>query len=273
MRAAVTVNSRHNTSLIIALWALGLLVAAGLGLEASPAYAKCAYQAFWTWPPASASLPPNGVILLTGYGVDQATVEGIATLKPSLTSDSGDVMPLVVVETRQGKANVSKALLRAKGPIPSATYHLTFEVAPPDHWATTLAEAKWTVSGPADTTPPAWSAPPTSAGGERVEFGCGPDISANLISPVTDAGADDPTRPMLLDITLTDPKGDTERMWVAVGATGGLASIGHGMCSGDFSMSAPSYTATITALDLAANPSPAPGGPLTIITPTNALMP
>jgi hypothetical protein len=270
MRAAVTVNSRHNTSLIIALWALGLLVAAGLGLEVSPAYAECASQAFWAWPSAGTSLPPNGVILLTGYGADQATVEGIAALKPSLTSDSGDVMPLVVVETRRGKADVSKALLRAKGPLPSATYHLTFEVAAPAHWASSLADATWTVSGPADTTPPAGAAPPTSASGKRVEFGCGPAVTAQVTAPLTD---DNPTKPILFDVTLTDPKGATEQMWVEVASPGEPLSLGHGMCSGDFSMSAPSYTAAITALDLAANPSPAPGGPVTITTPTSETAP
>jgi hypothetical protein len=269
MRAEVTVNIHKKMSLIVALWAL-CLVASGVALGASPALAECASEAFWAWPPANTALPPNGVILLTGYGVDQATVEGIATLKPSLTSDKGDVIPLHVVEARRGKASVSKALLRAKGPLPTATYHLTFEGAAPAHWASSLVEATWTVSGPADTTPPAWSAPPTSASGKRVEFGCGPAVTAQVTAPLTD---DNPTKPILVDVTLTNPKGDTEQMWVEVASPGEPLSLGHGMCSGEFSMSAPSYTAAITALDLAANPSPAPGGLVTITTPTSETAP
>jgi hypothetical protein len=236
----------------------------GGALWAGEAQAKCASQALWTWPAAGAPLPPNGVILVTGYGGDQARVQALADLKPVLRGEGGEVVPLEVVEARAGRGGESKALLRpARMLSPGGTYQLGFEVEAPAHWDRALSEARWSVGATPDKDPPVWSGAPTFLGGNVEQFGCGPAVHAYVEAPVRDASA----LPLLIDVTLTAPDGQVERMWVEATAAGGKLALGHGMCSGDFSMTAASYEATFTALDAAGNATPAPGGPLTVPRP------
>lgn len=54
-----------------------------------------------------------------------------------------------------------------------------------------------------------WSASPVAAGGEVVEYGCGPGVNPHVKVQVSDNEA---TRPFLMDVALTDEAGATERM-------------------------------------------------------------
>jgi hypothetical protein len=229
-----------------------------------PAQAKCAYQGVWLWPGADVLLPPNGIILLTGHQSDQAQLEKIADLKPALVSESGDRVALEVVEVRSGAANQSQVMLRPERLLsPSEHYSITFKEPPPAHWSD-LSDTKWAVSGTPDTTPPVWTASPVADGGEVVEYGCGPGVNAHVKLQVSDSDA---ARPFLMDVTLTNEAGATERMWVKLPAQADTLSLGHGMCGGEFSMSAAQYQATFAAVDLAGNVSPAPGDALAIASP------
>ncbi len=253
---------RENMKRLNIILSLVLVVVAAFWT--APAQAKCAYQGVWAWPAADVSLPPNGIILLTGHQSDQGQVEKIADLKPALVSESGDVVALVVVEVRSGAANQSQVMLRPERPLsPSARYSIIFGEVPPSHWDD-LKNIQWAVAGTPDTTPPVWAASPVAAGGEVVEYGCGPGVNAHVKVQVSDNEA---TRPLLMDVTLTDEAGATERMWVKLPAQADTLSLGHGMCGGEFSMSEAKYEATFAAVDLAGNASPAPGGALAITAP------
>jgi len=232
-------------------------------LAASSARADCASGAVWAWPAPAAALDPAGRVVLEAYGTDQAWVLDVARLSPRLVSGS-DTVPLRVVESHRGSFEVAQVVLEAERPLRAGrTYRLALTGRPaPTIWTGEKhAPLEWGVAAGA-SSPPRFRSAPRLDRTSFTAFGCGPAIYAHVAVDV-----DQPRRVQFR--VWVEPTAAGPAVEYLVPAENGSLDIGHGMCSGPFTLTAgSSYRVTIAAVDAAGHETPAPGGPIAVVGPS-----
>ena len=241
------------------------LVAASLVTFGSiSTHAMCSSSAFWAWP--DKTLPTNGHILITGYGMTQPTVRTVGRQRPVLVG-GGQTVPLTVKALYEGQLRVTQVLLEPAHPLlPSTRYELRLE-RPTQGQLMVRTDGKrtlraWTTGKKADAIVPKWKGPPLFTGGTYDNYGCGPSIHVDIKTPVVDPGD------QLLVLATVTVVGRSRGRSYYVPITGGTVSLGHGMCSGPFRFgSGMAFEVSLTAVDAAGHTAPAPGDPVVVVGP------
>lgn len=244
---------------IFGRFGLGLLICVGLGLQALPVDAKCAYRNTRVWPGAG-SIPTNPVFMIQGFGADQEWVRGLKACDLKLVSTAGESVCLLGVVGYEGEFHLRQVLLQPVRELtPGATYRLQWPESL-DKAATQwleyepgpapLGKRTWTVDRDADLVAPQWQRPAEVTGTEHVGLGCGPRIQATVL---VDARDDVSDQDMLAKVTLR-AAGTSERRQYLVPFSEGHLYVGHGMCSGAFRLEeGRAYEAQVELLDGAGN--------------------
>jgi hypothetical protein len=244
------------------LAALATGVALALAI-AGPARADCTSGAVWAWPAPNEPIDRAGRIVLDAYGTDRAWVLDVGRLSPRLSS-AGHTVPLRVVESHVGSFEVAQVVLAAEQPLrPGGTYRLLLTGRPtPEVWTGQKhAPLEWSVAPAASSTPPRFRSTPRIDRTSFTPFGCGPAIYAHVVVDV-----DTPDRVVFR--VRAEPVAGGAPVEYLVPATGGVLDIGHGMCSGPFTLaSGAQYRITLSAVDTAGRETRASGGPLVVTGP------
>lgn len=227
---------------------------------AGPAVAKCAMM---TPPelelPEDTVVPTNVRLVVERFHHQSESLRGHLLKGPlELVPAAGAAVSLQIESTLAGEMYVEQAVLKPAAALTAgATYQLKLQGAEPK----TLR-----VGATADHKAPVWDAAPKVGDSSYQMFGCGPDSHVAIKVPVRDDG------PVVLVRAAVRPLGKA-----AAGArtvsyllriAKGEISLGHSMCSGPFVLRPHAhYEVTLTAVDLAGNETPAPGGPLSIVGP------
>ena len=273
---SVIVERRFGTQVVCLV-----LVALAPGMAA----ADCSEGAVHSWPADGAVLPANGRIVIEGFGSQREAVESIAGAHPRLQYGS-HVIPLEVETVRRGQFAISQAVLVHKqAPLVGRTYELLLDPGKAASGSTAQHFGEpfplvlhWKI-GPPLTEAPRWGAEPQADGSQVIQYGCGParwalvrvevagskgeDSERLLVELAPDDGS---ARPVTYLVPIEAPRRPTEpepssRPGIRVG-------VGHGMCSGPFSLQdGVSYTARLCLVDLAGHVVPAPGEPLKLTIP------
>ncbi|MEZ4471983.1 MAG: hypothetical protein R3F60_14550 [bacterium] len=224
------------------------LLAALLALPAL-AHARCASGGLGLWPTPGATLPPQGYLLLEGFGSERERVARLADGQAWLVNRRGQAVALKVAAVHSGFLNVSQAALLPAEPLTKGTWRLELGPAgkhrPPTFYLPDgRGPASYEVSGVADEAVIRWTGAPTAEPGDWAELGCGPAIQTPVKVPVEGAA--------LAIVTLVRTEGGG-RWWFPV--EDGAIRLGHGMCTGPYDVRGPEMqTARI-------RPLPAAGGP------------
>jgi hypothetical protein len=152
-------------------------------------------------------------------------------------------VPLLVVSRSTGARQLDQLVLTPAEPLSAGTWRLAVPARRDIDSEVWKGERVWTAYAHATSwtlgvgREPVWERPPTVVKVERVAFGCGPAVSADVDVGRALAGA-------WVHVKLEGPTGAQEAR-VLVGETGVL-SIGHGMCSGLFTMAPGAHEATLS---------------------------
>lgn len=151
---------------------------------------------------------------------------------------------------------------------PNRTYKLvlsrdaTVPSTHPDWFRAMLGPVAWTTGPASDKTPPRWSARPEPRKAVYQQFGCGPDSYVSINVSFADA------EPLLIRAEVRGAGKERPRRYLLEPFRGAI-QIGREMCGGGFELASDQrYLVTLTAIDLAGNEAPAPGGPIEIVGPS-----
>ena len=128
----------------------------------------------------------------------------------------------------------------------------------------------WTTLRGADSTAPRWRTAPKVRPGVFGLYGCGDALYVPVSVPFD--GEDDAVL-IVAEVKpiggAVIPSGGPATARYLLRPRGGEVRIGHEMCGGPFNLeSGRRYTVKLSAVDAAGNRSPAPGGPIGIVGPT-----
>lgn len=225
-----------------------------------PAHAKCTSWNLNSWPEGPDAFPVNGRIVLDEYAQGGRRLFPDGARPPVLSATGGrEEIPLDMVEVLPGNFRNRQVVLAPRRALAAdTTYVLHLEGSPYP-----VGPLVFRTSATEDVRAPRWTAAPQWDGEERQRFGCGPSSWAFFTAGVED---DSDVR-VRVEIRAADT-GEIARFLVA--PVDGRLALGHGMCSGGFDFRpGVEYTATFTAVDLAGNETPSPGGSVSFLGPAD----
>jgi hypothetical protein len=235
-------------------------------MMAATAWADCSANGVHYWPPAEIEIGTQPIILVEGYARDRGMVRALDTVVLQAPNHRVPLDRLAIYESQVG---LTQSAWTPKTPLkPGLTYALVLRghkevgfdgktTGRPTTWRPkrrTLdykrtVPVQWAVAQqPLEDA--AWNGDPSLGERNYTAFGCGPAISQAVTLPVSGNLA-------LVEVTVQQAK-QTQRYLLPVNGSGGI-SIGHGMCSGEFSISRKGiYDAHFALLRADGTRSPAP---------------
>lgn len=239
---------------------IGLLLIAGAAVPDMP---SCTSEGLWVWP-GSTTIVPNQQFMVEGYAMDENVAQDICkTYKPYLKSDAEKV-ELEVVEVCIGQFRVSQAVLKPVRLLQVGDEY-EFEImglekgrrlTHYDYKTQQSLPYKWKVTGDADLVTPEWAAAPTESGKHYDMFGCGPSLGVQFKVPSNE----------IQNLRVkTDVRALGSKKWTSyyLVSDKGVIDIGHGMCSGEFTLDeGKTFEAKFTLVDPAGNATEWAEGPI-----------
>lgn len=217
---------------------------------ASPAAADCRDAWVKTFPGSEVTLPASGRVLLTLGG----SLQKVDVMEQVRFVSEQRRERVAVVSSFDG-FNQRLVVLEPVKPLPAGAWDLVLLNAPRGFKPSL---GRWTVSDTRDTSAPQLTATPRAGTPSWKAYGCGP---ASLV-PIEGVATDEVA---LFEVELTTA-GATPRTAV-LAPHEGVLQLGHGMCSGAFSLPAGTKaTVVLTPIDLAGNRG-APSAPLDVLAP------
>ncbi len=233
------------------------LALAAVFIAPSIAEAKCMAGNFTAWPPPDTHLTSRPMLLLEGFGNEQAPIAGLAEGGAARLVAKGHRVDLVVDAIHQGDFGLTQAVVRPAEPLkPGTRYTLDLRGADGQPARTTMwhqgepTPVRWTTAA-ADHKPaaPAWSGTPVVTGQSYRRLGCGP--SSHIAVKLPAAG----DAPLAVQVDLKPLDDDEQARTYVLPLDGETLRIGHGMCSGAFRLTGADarYRAELTLRDAAGN--------------------
>ena len=224
------------------------------------AQAKCMSWNVNSWPSPGSPLPLNGRIMIDEFSIGEREFRVTRPPVPPVLVAGREEIPLDVVERLPGNFRNRQVVFAPRRPLAADTvYTLRVDGAP-----ARLPSLQFRTGIREDLQAPRWTAAPAWVGEERVGFGCGPSSWVFF-----EAGLEDDSEVRVRVEIRSIETGEVARFLVTP-EEGGRLALGHGMCAGGFDFRpGAEYTATFTAVDLAGNEAPAPGGIVSFLGPAD----
>jgi hypothetical protein len=224
------------------------------------AHADCTDAGLYFWPQGN-YVQQNAIFTIEGYADSRRLIEQLSEGRHEiyLISENHKVK-LLVSEPLKGAMGVKMAILTPSEELHSgAVYELSIpnrelyyygEELEREHPETgEKGPITWTVIQGTDTIAPAFVSAPTLKGSSYNMYGCGSSSFLKVKFDIND------TSEVMVKTTLTDLKTGSNRTYIVLYRRGGVY-LGHGMCSGEFSVRQDGkYAATFVLIDACGNAS------------------
>lgn len=231
------------------LWSIGMS-----GMGAGSDNFSCSSRGINAWPTTETALP-NQQFMVQGYAIDEIVAARMGKTYHAYLQSEGERVDLEVVSIHVGQKWLTQAILKPKSLLKEGVeYELTVDgldeqqtIGRYDSKAGKYKPYRWKVVGKADDAAPKWFAPPKEHGKHYDMFGCGPALGVEFV-----VNADEMND--LRVLVQLRPQGGTEWTSYCIPVYKGLIDIGHGMCSGEFTLhEAKSFEAKFSLVDPAGN--------------------
>lgn len=201
-------------------------------------FSMCTWSGIQVYPTAN-SIPSNSWIIIEGYASSQAIIDSLNKGYTVYLESDGSKIPLEIKEFHKSTYNLTQAVLvPTKRLTIGKTYALKIDnLTERDQDALTKwnpntkqhEPISWTITNETDKLSPELLATPVLIDKEYIHFGCGPAI--NTIFKIT--AKDDSS--ILVKTQLVHMKTGEKTTYILTLDESGKLSVGHGMCSGEFS--------------------------------------
>lgn len=189
--------------------------------------AKCSSSGIYVWP-TQQNITTNSIIVIEGYAQSQELIRQLNKKNKIYLTCNSERLLINVLRILEGQHNLTQAILKPEKELQiGKTYELhidnlgTFDI---DEYKV----VKWTVNSEQDIEKPIWSCEPTYINQNFTAFGCGPEMYVNFCGAFKDKS------PTLIYAKVFDKKNKTSSDYF-LSSDNQKISIGHGMCSGEFS--------------------------------------
>ncbi|NUY79645.1 hypothetical protein HUK80_01960 [Flavobacterium sp. MAH-1] len=232
-------------------------------------YADCSSNGIWVFPGKS-QIQTNSVFVITGYANSQEIIKGFNDKFNIYLFDGIEKVNLVVRETNIGGFSLTQAILKPDGILkPNHSYRIIIENLPeyelierydPDGIRTYNPE--YTVIDSNDSEPPKYSEPAKIVDKTYNMYGCGPAEYVIFNCPIKDQSE------YLIKANVKNLENGTIKSFYVLPFKNQL-SIGHGMCSGEFSFNGSStYEVSFEIMDASGNSTEWTQNPISFSRPT-----
>lgn len=189
--------------------------------------AMCSSSGISVWP-SQKNIAANSIFVIEGYSQSQELIRQLNKKNKIYLTCNSEIIPIKVLRILEGQHSLTQAILKPEKQLTiGKIYELHIDnLGMFDKNAYKVV--KWTVSTNNDNIMPEWNCEPTYKGKSYTAYGCGPAIYVNFCGSFKDnsstliyAKVYNKTNKTSSDYFLTT---DNQKI-----------SLGHGMCSGEFS--------------------------------------
>lgn len=191
------------------------------------ANAMCGWAGINVWP-TQKYISTNSIFVIEGYSQSQELIRQLNKKNKIYLTCNSERIPIKVVRIIEGQYSLTQAILKPERPLVNGkTYELhieNLEMFDKDEYKV----VKWTVNSNNDIEKPKWNCEPTFKGYSYTSYGCGPAKYVNFCGSLKD------NSPTLIYAKVFDKKNNTNSDYYLISENQKI-SLGHGMCSGEFS--------------------------------------
>jgi hypothetical protein len=225
------------------------------------AKAECTSSGINVWP-TQQNISTNSIFVIEGYAQSQELIRQLNKKNKVYLKCSSEIIPIKVLRILEGQYSLTQAILKPEKDLQiGKTYELhidnlgMFDI---DEYKV----VKWTVNSEQDIEKPIWSCEPTFKNTSFTAFGCGPEMYVNFCGAFKDKS------PSLIYAKVFDKKNKTSSDYF-LASDNQKISLGHGMCSGEFSFNNEiNYEVQFGLIDASGNENLTLTKPITFTRPT-----
>jgi len=191
------------------------------------AKAECTSSGINVWP-TQQNISTNSIFVIEGYAQSQELIRQLNKKNKVYLKCSSEIIPIKVLRILEGQYSLTQAILKPEKDLQiGKTYELhidnlgMFDI---DEYKV----VKWTVNSENEIEKPEWNCEPTLKNKSFIAFGCGPAMYVDFCGTVKDKS------PTLIYAKVIDKNKNTSSEYFLTSENQKI-SIGHGMCSGEFS--------------------------------------
>jgi len=225
------------------------------------AKAECSSSGINVWP-SQQYISTNSIFVIEGYAQSQELIIQLNKKNNIYLSCNSERIPIKVLRILKGQYSLTQAVLRPEKELQiGKTYELHIDnlgIFDIDEYKV----VKWTVTSERDKEKPIWNCEPTFKNESFTAFGCGPAMYVNFYGAYNDQS------PTLIYAKVFDKKNKTSSDYF-LSSDNQKISLGHGMCSGEFSFDKEiNYEVQFGLLDASGNENLTLTKPITFKRPT-----
>jgi len=198
-------------------------------------FADCGFGGIGVFPIGN-EISKNSIIMIEGYAMSQKTIKNLQEGNQAYLKSGNHIVELKMIDIFIGEYRLTQAILKPEEElIVGKEYRLEIDsLSRFDHIYKRGAYNKpvsWKVKDEIDNEKPFWRSEmrPKFLNTSRIEYGCGPAVYAHFQVKIND------TSETLVKTEVMDLKTEKSTIYYLTSKDGKL-DIGHGMCSGAFSL-------------------------------------
>lgn len=191
------------------------------------AKAMCGWAGISVWP-TQQNISINSIFIIEGFSQSQELIRQLNKKNKIYLKCNSEIIPIKVLKILEGQYSVTQAILK---PVKELTNGKTYELQIDSLGVFDKDEykvVKWTVNSLSDNERPIWNCEPTFKGQSFTSYGCGPAKYVNFCGSFKD------NSPTVIYAKVFDKKNKTSSDYFITSEHNKI-SLGHGMCSGEFS--------------------------------------
>ncbi len=191
------------------------------------ANAMCDWAGINVWP-TEQNIATNSIFVIEGYSQSQELIRQLNKKNKIYLTCNKERIPIKVLKMVEGQYSLTQAIIKPERELTiGKTYELHIDslgMFDKDEFKV----VKWTVNSIGDNEKPIWNCEPQYKGKSYSSFGCGPAKYVNFCGSFKD------NSPTLIYVKVFDKKNKTSSDYFLT-SNNQKISLGHGMCSGEFS--------------------------------------
>lgn len=226
------------------------------------ANAMCSFSGISVWPNQQ-NIATNSIFVIEGYGQSQELILQLNKKNKIYLTCNSEIIPIKVLRIVEGQYRLTQAILKPERQLTTGkTYELHIDnlgMFDKDEYKV----VKWTVNTKNDIIKPEWNCEPTYKGKSFTAYGCGPAIYINFCGSFKDNSS-------TLIYAKVYNKTDKTSSEYFLTTDNQKISLGHGMCSGEFSFEEKiDYEVQFGLMDASGNENKVLTEPISFTSPTD----